>query len=148
MDQREQDLATIDRLVSGLYGSISFTDGAAPELELLPTYFVPPGLMINYSAEEPLFLTVASFSQLVRFQIEKGGLRSFQEREQASRTDLFGNIAHRFSTYEARFDPSSPAPDVVGINSIQMIRFQNQWRVVSIAWNDETAERKIPAEYR
>ncbi len=36
--------------------------------------------------------------------------------------ELLGRIAHRFSTYEARFDLDEPKPFSVGINSIQFIR--------------------------
>jgi hypothetical protein len=63
-------------------------------------------------------------------------------------TDLFGSIAQRFSTYEARFDRNAKEPFAVGINSIQLIETGGSWKVASLVWNNQTDEMKIPAVYR
>jgi hypothetical protein len=60
---------------------------------------------------------------------------------------MFAGIAHRFSTYEAKLDPSAAEPFSVGINSIQFIKTGGQWRVTCMVWNDQTETDRIPPQY-
>ena len=46
----------------------------------------------------------------------------FYEVETSRRIDLFGNIAHVWSGYEARRSPDDAQPERRGINSIQLFR--------------------------
>jgi hypothetical protein len=62
----------------------------------------------------------------------------FFEIEIGRRIDLFGNIAHVWSAYEARTDPSDPEPERRGINSIQLFRDPDEgWRIVAMIWDNE-----------
>jgi hypothetical protein len=45
-------------------------------------------------------------------------LRGFYEVEISRRLDCFGNIAHVFSTFDARYKADDPKPLARGINSI------------------------------
>jgi hypothetical protein len=45
---------------------------------------------------------------------------AFYEIETSRRIDMFGNIAHVWSAYEARRSPDDDAPERRGINSIQL----------------------------
>lgn len=92
-------------------------------------------------------MTVDAFNQLVSEQLEKGAPREFYEGELWHRTDVFGKIAQRFSTYEAKFDWTASEPFSVGINSIQFIKVAGKWLVSSMVWNDQTESVKIPHEY-
>lgn len=129
----------LDELTKELYASISFAKGEQPDLEKLKTFFYNGGKLINNSAAQPKEFTVAQFADMVQEQIDKGQLESFSEQEVSSKTEVFGKIAHRFSTYEARFDVSSVAPFAVGVNSIQFIKVDGDWLVTSMVWDDETS---------
>lgn len=62
----------------------------------------------------------------------------FHEVETGRRIDLFGNIAHVWSAYEARRSPEDAAPERRGINSIQLFRDSERgWRIVSMIWDNE-----------
>lgn len=62
----------------------------------------------------------------------------FYEVEVARRIDVLGNMAHAWSLYEARHDPSDPAPERRGINSIQFYKDEaGRWRIVSMIWDNE-----------
>jgi hypothetical protein len=62
----------------------------------------------------------------------------FYEVEVARRVDLFGNIAHVWSAYEARRSPGDDQPERRGINSIQLFRDPEQgWRIVAMIWDNE-----------
>jgi len=62
----------------------------------------------------------------------------FFEIETGRRIDVFGNMAHVWSSYEARKAPSDELPERRGINSIQLFRHPDQgWRIISMIWDNE-----------
>jgi len=72
--------------------------------------------------------------------------RGFFEREIGSKMDFFAGIAHVWSTYETRFTPGGD-PDARGINSIQLVKTSEGWKIASVIWSNETASSPIPSEY-
>jgi hypothetical protein len=71
----------------------------------------------------------------------------FWEWEVGGRTERFGGIAHRFSSYESRVASPDSEPVGRGVNSIQLARHGGRWWLVSVIWDAETPERPIPPEY-
>lgn len=61
----------------------------------------------------------------------------FYEIETARKINVFGNMAHAWSIYEARRSPDSPELDRRGINSIQLYKDRLGWRVISMIWDNE-----------
>jgi hypothetical protein len=62
----------------------------------------------------------------------------FYEVETGRRIDLFGNMAHVWSKYEARTSAEDAIPERRGINSIQLFRHPDKgWRIVSMIWDNE-----------
>ena len=62
----------------------------------------------------------------------------FFEIETARRIDVFGNIAHVWSQYEARRSPEERMPERRGINSIQLFRDPDLgWRIIHMIWDNE-----------
>jgi hypothetical protein len=141
------NLEALDILTAELYAAISFEAGGKPDLEKLKGLFLPQGLLINNNEEHPVIWDPEEFSATYRQQIDSGAVLAFFEKEIAGRTELFGTIAHRFSTYEALFRTADGDFPVRGINSIQYLKTDNAWQVASILWNDEAEERPIPREY-
>jgi len=63
---------------------------------------------------------------------------AFYEIETARRIDVFGNMAHVWSNYEARTSLDDEEPERRGINSIQLFRDPDRgWRIVSMIWDNE-----------
>jgi hypothetical protein len=71
----------------------------------------------------------------------------FFERPANNRIDIFGDIAHVFSTYESRHTSSDDKPFARGINSFQLVRSGDDWKVLTIFWEEEDAAHPIPAQY-
>ena len=70
----------------------------------------------------------------------------FFEVEIARRTDLFGNIAHVWSAYEARSALDDAVPERRGINSIQLFRDPARgWRIMAMLWDNERDGVTLPA---
>ena len=62
----------------------------------------------------------------------------FYEVETSRRIDVFGNIAHVWSGYEARRSPDDSDVERRGINSIQLFRdAQRGWRIMHMIWDNE-----------
>lgn len=71
---------------------------------------------------------------------------AFYEVEIARRIDLFGNIAHVWSAYEARAALDDAAPERRGINSIQLYRDPARgWRIMAMIWDNERDGLSLPA---
>jgi hypothetical protein len=62
----------------------------------------------------------------------------FYELETGRRIDLFGNIAHVWSSYEARRSPDDADIERRGVNSIQLFRDPDLgWRIIHMIWDNE-----------
>jgi hypothetical protein len=69
----------------------------------------------------------------------------FHEIETARRIDLFGNIAHVWSAYEARNALDDAEPERRGINSIQLFKDPERgWRIMSMIWDNERVGLTLP----
>ena len=62
----------------------------------------------------------------------------FYEVETARRINVFGNMAHAWSNYEARRTPDDTDVERRGINSIQLFRHPVYgWRIIHMIWDNE-----------
>jgi hypothetical protein len=70
----------------------------------------------------------------------------FYESAVAQRVETFGAIAHVFSTYESRRAPGEK-PFARGINSFQLVKTPQGWKVMTILWDSEREGNSIPEKY-
>ena len=141
------DVATPDALTRALYEAVSFKPGGEPDWARMTTLFWSEGMLTPLRAA-PEEVDVAGFRARFDDQSAALGLRAlgFHESELAFRSERYGRLVHRFSTYESRHLASEP-PFTRGINSIQMIHHEGRWWVLSIAWESEATGPEIPGEY-
>jgi hypothetical protein len=90
----------LDALTQAFFRAVSFEEGEHPPFQTLYTLFIKSGLLIKNSSTAPDIATVAEFIAPRQRLVESGELTRFRESEIAERTEVFGNVAHRFSTYE------------------------------------------------
>lgn len=139
----------IDGLIKALYETICGPAGQERQWERMRQLFYPGAHMIRTSVDEngvpqALVMDVESYiSSTAGFFKDQG----FFEWEIARRTDGFGNIAHVFSTYEARYDPSDTAPFKRGINSIQLFYDGQRWWIMNMLWDNERKGNTLPEMY-
>jgi hypothetical protein len=131
------DLAEIGRLMSRFLSAVSFKQGEQPSYGDLPNLFALDARLIRNSGVAPETLTVDEFVIARQRAVDTGELTSFQETELTETTELFGNVAHRFSTYAKQGVTNGYAIDVRGAISTQFIRTPDGWRISSMAWDDE-----------
>ena len=143
----KNDLKLINNLTSELYNAICFEVGGHPPVERLKGIFIPTANMIRNNDASPEIMTVDSFIQSYTERIADGTIQSFYEGELNHITEIFGTIAHRFSTYETKFDLANPEAFSIGINSIQFVKIGENWRISGIVWNNQNNTNKIPDKY-
>jgi hypothetical protein len=71
----------------------------------------------------------------------------FFEKEVARQTEVFGHIAHVFSTYESRHSLEDAKPFARGINSIQLMNDGKRWWIITIYWQAEDDKNPLPEKY-
>ena len=140
------DVATIDAIVAALYDVISGPAGQPRNWARMRSLFIPGGRLMptgpRQGAAAMRVREVNDYIALSGPQLERMG---FRERELARRTEQFGHIAHVFSTYEGRSQTDTTV--LRGINSIQLMNDGARWWVVSVFWEAERPENKLPAKY-
>jgi len=146
------DVESIDAIIAATYDVISGRAGKRRDWDrerslfvsgarLIPTAPVPGKTSVDLA---PLVLDVEGYIARVEPLFEKEG---FYETEVARRVERFGQIAHVWSTYESRHDPSEPEPFVRGINSFQLFNDGKRWWILSIYWQHESARYPLPDKY-
>jgi hypothetical protein len=68
----------------------------------------------------------------------------FYEKEIAARTVRFGNIAQRFSAYEAYDGPEEGRLIKRGMNMIQLFDDGSRWWIMHVIWDDERDGVALP----
>jgi hypothetical protein len=69
------------------------------------------------------------------------------EVEISRRIEKFGSIANVFSTFEDRISLEEPEPVMRGINSLQLVNFDDRWWISNMTWDYESDSQYIPSRY-
>ncbi len=139
-----EDAAALGLLMSRFLRAVSFQTGEQPAYGELYDLFITGGKLIKTSGAAPEMSTVDEFIAPRQASVDSGALEWFEEVETAHTTELFGNVAHRFSTYAKRGMLDGAAIDVRGAISTQFIRTADEWRMSSMAWDDERPGLVLP----
>ena len=144
---RDDDLARIGAAVDEMYAMISGPAGPRdwsrqarcfhPDARQVRTWVDPDGrpAMKMMGLDDYARDTTPFFAE-----------NDFYEVEIGRRIDLFGNIAHVWSAYEARNAPGDSTPERRGINSIQLFNDPDHgWRIIAMIWDNERDENPLPA---
>jgi hypothetical protein len=144
---KASDVESIDAIIDAYYASISGEKGEVRDWDRLRSLFKPMGRMIAARpAGEGAGLWALQLDDFIEFNkdyFESGG---YFETEVARTVESYGNIAHAWSTYEARKRADAPAY-VRGIYSIQLLKDGDRWWIVNMYWDFEKPDAPIPAKY-
>jgi hypothetical protein len=146
------DVVSIDAIIAATYDVISGPAGKKRDWDRERSLFISGARLIPTAVEAgrndvdlaPQILDVEGYIARVEPLIERQG---FYEKEIVRRVEQFGRIAHVWSTYESRHDPSDAEPFMRGINSIQLFNDGSRWWIVNIYWQHESALHPLPEKY-
>ena len=136
--------AEIDTLTAAFFRAVSFDDGETPPYANLYDIFIESGQIIKNSSSSPEIYTVRQFIEPRQRVIDSGELKSFRESETAEMTEIFGNVAHRFSEYEKHGLSAETTIEGRGVITIQFIATPSGWKISAMAWDDERPGLTIP----
>ena len=143
------DVVSIDAILKAVYNVISGPAGRPRDWNRMRSLFIRGARLIPAVPRQDRssglrVLDVEGYIQSAGPYFEKNG---FFEREAARRLERFGNIAHAFSTYESRHAAEDSKPFARGINSIQLVRDEGRWWIVTIFWDAERPDNPLPPQY-
>lgn len=145
----QDDLASVQSVICGLYQSISGRAGAPRDWPRLRSLLFPGARLVRTFTDDAgrpqaLIMDIDAYVGNTRQFFREN---DFFEVQVACKVDRFGNIAQAFSTYEARRFPDETAPLKRGINSIQLFFDGRRWWILSILWDNEREGLRVPPEY-
>ena len=142
-----EKINSIEAVIKSLYDSISFKKGERPGLQKLEKLFIDEARLIRTTKDSHEIMSVGDFVSSFNTRIDAGDFIEFREYEIKKKIEKFGKIAHVLSTYESDFETPGGKLNARGINSIQLMDINGEWKVVTIFWYNEDDENKIPQEY-
>jgi hypothetical protein len=143
---RAADVQSEEAIIKALYEVISGAPGEARDWNRFRHLFAESARLIPTRKENNQLvlrtLTPEEYIQLFSARIAGG----FFEKELSNRTEQYGTLVHRFSTYETRETVNGPVTNR-GINSIQLFYNGERYFIVSIFWCAENLGFPLPANY-
>ncbi|MGZ9057823.1 MAG: hypothetical protein ACXW13_00675 [Burkholderiaceae bacterium] len=127
----------LDRLTAEFFRAVSFETGETPSYEVIHTLFIERGLLIKNVGSTPEISSVSEFIEPRQVLVTSGTLTRFHESELSASTEIFGNVAHRFSAYLKSGTSSGVSFEARGMITTQFINTPNGWKMSAMAWDDE-----------
>ncbi len=133
----ERDRLEIDALTYRFFDLFTNKDGRVPNVKEIKSIFIPNGILISNTEDTPIDYDLDGFIRPREEMLTNGTLTNFCEREISNRTELFGNIAQRFSLYEKTGELNGERFETKGMKTIQFVKINGKWKMSSVAWSDE-----------
>ncbi len=126
------DLAGIDQAIRGTYEVISGPPGQKRDFDKMRAMFAPGALLRVITPKGIRGGDLEDYIAKSGPILEKEG---FTEQELGRRTEVYGNLATVWSSYDGR--TASGSFHERGINSFQLVKVDGKWLVASILWQEE-----------
>jgi hypothetical protein len=149
-EAKPEDVASMDAILAALYDVISGPAGQKRDWDRMRSLFLDGGHMVGTAKRQNgefghrTMDSVGAYIALSGKMLEE---RGFFEKEIGRHVDTYGNMSQVFSTYEARVNAADERPFMRGINSIQLWNDGKRWWIVSVFWQSENEQQRIPEEY-
>jgi hypothetical protein len=130
-------------LLERLYTVISFEEGDEPDWQGLNEVFSKHARITRITPEGTDYLDPSTFLAMTHSLVDLGAYTSFYEVEVARRVERFGDIAQVWSVYETRRNKHARDALGRGVNSIQLIRENDTWRVLGLLWDETHTDPRL-----
>ena len=152
--QQTPDHRTIEGIMTELYASVTREHGKPFAWERLRAIMFPGAVMLPQprpnqganrvmSVDEFIAMVDASWKPVIGTDRDRG----FYERQTNLVVDQYGDIAQAFTTYEkGPYEPRGVQSR--GINTVQLVRREGRWWILSITWDEENTAGPLPPKYR
>jgi hypothetical protein len=142
------DVSTLDGVLHAFYDVISGPAGQPRQWERDRTLYFPGAVLVPTGIQKEDSKPYAQVLDMDGYIKRTNDilLAGFFEHEIHRVTHQFGNVAHVFSTYEARRTPQGPII-ARGVNSIELFYDGKRWWIVAAIWDNERENSPIPPEF-
>jgi len=123
--------------IRAIYEVISFPEGGEPDWERMKKVFLPNARLTRITPEGVDCFDLETFQAMALEMLDRGIYTSFFEHELIRRVNMFGAFAQVLSAYETKTCPDASYFLARGVNSIQLLRERDSWRVLSLLWDEE-----------
>lgn len=145
-----QDARTAETVVRELYDFVTFPAGATPDFEELRAFFLPEAVVVlrTSSTASTVFSVDGFVEDWLRFSGEANlSETGFTERIIRTHVTEMGDIAHIWVLYEAEI-PGWDRPPQPGVDSFQLVKRPDGWKIASIVNEVPTPGRPVPEALR
>jgi len=133
------DLAGINQTIHDVYAVISGPAGQKRDFDKMRSLFAPNALLRVITPKGIRGGDLDNYIAKSGPILEKEG---FNEHELGRRTEVYGNLATVWSSYDGRTQSGSFHER--GINSFQLVKVDGKWLVASILWQEEGTPAVFP----
>jgi hypothetical protein len=127
----------LDELTRKFFSAFVTPDIRPLDLKALNDLFIPEAIIIKTCGTKPVVFSRETFIETRREILTSGKLLRFQEHEVSGHTEIFGDIAHRWSLYEKSGVTDGKAFQLKGMKTIQFVCVSGEWKISAVAWDDE-----------
>jgi len=145
-----ENVATVDSTIKTFYKTISGKKGEKRDWTLFKFLFHADAKLItagkNNDREFAVkYMSAADYAKNTEKWMVANG---FIEKEISRKSEVFGKMAHVFSTYACFTNDNMEEPETRGINSIQLLNDGKRWWIMNVFWTKESWLNPIPPQYR
>lgn len=127
----------LGKLTKKFFGAFSTAKDRPVKLDVIYDLFIPQGILIKNVGEQTEIYNLDQFIKPREKLLNSGALVEFSEREIDERTEVFGNIAQRWSIYEKSGVLDGKSFHTKGMKTIQFVKMNEKWHISAVAWDDE-----------
>ena len=131
------DEQAINEIVEIFFDLFTNTNNRKPNLQKIKEIFIPAGIIVNNTADEPDIYDIENFIKPREKILTDGTLINFSEKEISYQMEICGNIAHRKSIYVKSGIWNGEPYSGSGIKLMQFIKIKNTWLFASVIWYDK-----------
>ena len=140
-----------ESLVRGLYAAVTFDAGSVPDWDYVSNFFAPEAVIaVRMTRTSMAILNVEEFVKWFDDDVKKYKMeeRGFEETIEKIKLTVFGDMAHCFVVYKARFKTPENSPGQLGLDSWGLMKKDGRWWIVSVTNDVVTPQRPLPEEMR
>lgn len=144
-DQTGMDAVTsaLHALGERMMKALTWSPDAAPDWDSFRALFHKDATLVPASRPAAP-ISVEAFIARMQGQRDNGSLANFGEDQVSLRVHHFGNVASVFQTYRTIINNGTPG---YGTSAMVWLFEDGEWRCISMAWDAQTTDKKIPDEY-
>ncbi|WP_109437544.1 GNAT family N-acetyltransferase [Aquimarina sp. AU119] len=136
----KNDEKEINKLTTTFFEVFTNTNRRTPRVKDIEKIFIPEGILISNTHGKPEIFKLNEFITPREKMLNDGTLIDFEEYEISSTTEIYGNVAQRFSFYQKSGVLNGVDFVGRGMKTIQFIKMNDEWKMSSVAWSDDVEE--------